>query len=655
MILLPLSFIKYSVNLPNQLKIFQLFSAHLSAYLFDFSNILHYNNRRTRKDIFTDRKRAVLPMAETTQTGTIQQHSTDEVTTHRETASGKKHFSGRIKLYIASAVTLGAILLAYFMIGFHYQKVFLPATIVNETDVSGLTPEMALEQLNAHAAEYVLTIIEDGERTEQISGRDIGLYAKNDMLLQDILNNQNIITWAFQCFQGKKYSLDMEYDEQKLLSVINTLSCMDKKNWISPQDAYITYIKGDGYTIVPELPGNEILIDHFSEAVATAIDHLDHTLSLRDTGVYKTPDICSDDNALQEQFARLQPYSDMTVTYQFDSQTEILDSDTLSEWVSLDKNGNLEINEDAVAEFIKELAKKHNTAYSPKIFETSYGETVTIKHGFYGWQIDKATETENLLQVIRDGESVTREPAYLLRAASHDGADYGDTYVEINLTAQHLFYYKDGELLIESDFVSGNPSRGNATPDGAYAITYTERNATLKGQNYRTPVSYWMPFNGNVGMHDSSWRSSFGGVIYQTNGSHGCINLPPAAAKTIFENIEKGIPVLCYHLGQTEQYTNALSEEQTAAQNSPVEPQEPAASEIPADTQQPDADEMPADIQSISPTGENANNEPPAPAENETSAVIPPAPAQGTDSSQVPPVSVQSTDPVAGTSPGPTG
>ena len=156
-------------------------------------------------------------------------------------------------------------------------------------------------------------------------------------------------------------------------------------------------------------------------------------------------------------------------------------------------------------------------------------------------------------------------------------------------------------------------------------------------------------------MHDSSWRSSFGGVIYQTNGSHGCINLPPAAAKTIFENIEKGIPVLCYHLGQTEQYTNALSEEQTAAQNSPVEPQEPAASEIPADTQQPDADEMPADIQSISPTGENANNEPPAPAENETSAVIPPAPAQGTDSSQVPPVSVQSTDPVAGTSPEPTG
>ena len=157
---------------------------------------------------------------------------------------------------------------------------------------------------------------------------------------------------------------------------------MDKKNWISPQDAYITYIKGDGYTIVPELPGNEILIDHFSEAVAAAIDHLDHTLSLRDTGVYKTPDICSDDNALQEQFARLQPYSDMTVTYQFGSQTEVIDSGMISEWISVSESGRRTIDREAVTQYVKELAKKYNTAYSPKTLETSYGETVTIQNGF---------------------------------------------------------------------------------------------------------------------------------------------------------------------------------------------------------------------------------------------------------------------------------
>ena len=148
--------------------------------------------------------------------------------------------------------------------------------------------------------------------------------------------------------------------------------------------------------------------------------------------------------------------------------------------------------------------------------------------------------------------------------------------------------------MIESDFVSGNPAKGNATPGGAYAITYTERNATLKGQNYRTPVSYWMPFNGNIGMHDSSWRSAFGGAIYQTNGSHGCINLPPAAAKTIFENIEKGIPVLCYHLSGTEQIPNTLTPEQIAAGMNPAESAEPGADSVPADALMPPAQDIPA-------------------------------------------------------------
>lgn len=465
----------------------------------------------------------------------------------------QKKLSAGFRLYLMFGALTGALLLVYLLVGLHYRNVFFPSTIVNGTNVSGLTPPQVQDLLNAEAAAYILTIKEDGEKSEQISGSEIGLYIRNENTLQDILKNQNIFTWAFQIFQPKEYALEISHDEEKFLSAANALSCMDKKNWIPPQDAYITYEKESGYKIVPELPGSELLTDNFFEAVRAAVDHMEDILSLREAGVYRSPNVLADDAALAEQFALLQPYSDMSVTYLFGDQTEVLKSDTIAEWISLNKNGKLTIDEEAAAEFIKELAKKYNTAYMSKTLETSYGETVTVKGGFYGWHIDKTAELEELLNVIRDGKSVSREPVYLLRAASHGETDYGDTYVEINLTAQHLFYYKDGELLIESDFVSGNPAKGNATPAGAYAITYTERNATLKGQNYRTPVSYWMPFNGNIGMHDSTWRSSFGGRIYQTNGSHGCINLPPAVAKTIFENIEKGIPVLCYHLEGTEQ------------------------------------------------------------------------------------------------------
>ena len=68
----------------------------------------------------------------------------------------------------------------------------------------------------------------------------------------------------------------------------------------------------------------------------------------------------------------------------------------------------------------------------------------------------------------------------------------------------------------------------------------------MTGETYATPVKYWMPFNGNIGMHDASWRKEFGGEIYRTNGSHGCINLPEEIAETIYGYVEQGFPVVCY-------------------------------------------------------------------------------------------------------------
>ena len=474
-------------------------------------------------------------------------------------------------------IALGLIIILYLLIGSTYRNLFFPGTIVNGINVSGLNCAQAQEAVNAGASTYTLTLIEDdGENTETISGSDIGLHIENDDDLQLILSGQNMITWGLEAFREKEYSISVSYDEEKLRSVIDSLSCMDKSKWISPENAYVIYENGIGYQIVPEVPGNEISENRLLEAVADAVCRMEDTLSFRAASIYRAPKISAEDDALKEQLALVQSYSDMTVTYKFGDQTEVLDGDTLSRWISVSRSGRRTIDREAVTEYIKELAKKYNTAYSSKTLKTSYGETVTIKNGYYGWMLDKETEVDKLMEIIGRGESADREPVYLMEAASHGDPDYGDTYVEINLTAQHLFFYKDGELVIESDFVSGNPSRGNATPDGAYSLTYKERNATLRGQNYRTPVSYWMPFNGNVGMHDSSWRSTFGGSIYKTNGSHGCINLPPAVAATIYENIEKGIPVLCYHLSGTEQpHATNLSGEEVPVSITPAE-QEPA-------------------------------------------------------------------------------
>ena len=77
-----------------------------------------------------------------------------------------------------------------------------------------------------------------------------------------------------------------------------------------------------------------------------------------------------------------------------------------------------------------------------KTLKTSYGKDVTISRGHYGWKISQAAETAAVLSIIKNGEQQTREPEYSQKAASRGANDYGSTYVEINLTAQHLYFYK---------------------------------------------------------------------------------------------------------------------------------------------------------------------------------------------------------------------
>ena len=155
---------------------------------------------------------------------------------------------------------------------------------------------------------------------------------------------------------------------------------------------------------------------------------------------------------------------------------------------------------------------------------------------------------QKILEDIKSGTNETREPMYSQTAKSRDVNDIGNSYVEIDLTKQHVWVYNDGVMVADSDCVSGNMSLNYGTPAGVYQITYKERNATLIGQGYNSQVSYWMPFNGNVGLHDAEWRyGQFGGNIYLTNGSHGCVNLPPENAAIIFEKVEKAMPVVCYY------------------------------------------------------------------------------------------------------------
>ena len=107
--------------------------------------------------------------------------------------------------------------------------------------------------------------------------------------------------------------------------------------------------------------------------------------------------------------------------------------------------------------------------------------------------------------------------------------------------------YKEGKLIVDTPVVTGNPYKNNDTPSGGVWRVYDiQRNVTLRGVDYRTPVDYWIGFNGGVGVHDLQSRYYFGGQIYQGSGSHGCVNTPLAAVKLIYQAVEYGTPVIVY-------------------------------------------------------------------------------------------------------------
>lgn len=493
---------------------------------------------------------------------------------------------------IAAAVVLLSGAALYIVKAQSYRDTFYPNTVINGLDAAGMTVEQVKAQIASALNGYEIRLIQRYDEQSVITGEEIGLQTVFDGSLEELMKEQNPYLWGRSYFKGQDSQIDamVAYDEGKFQACLNRLAIFDPASVRPYAAAYLSdYIPGQGYEIVPEEPGTAVNREVFADALSKAVLALQPELSLEEAECYVNRLGTEPDAALVELRDQMNRYAGLKVTYTFGNQQEILNGDEIHQWISFDENYQVSVDAAMVSDYVSKLAKKYNTAYSKRKFKTSYGPEVEVS-GFYGWQINQKAESEALAGIIASGESQTREPEYTQRGASHEGNDYGNTYAEVNLTAQHMFLYKNGEKILESDFVSGNVSRGYTTPPGIFSITYKQRDAVLKGQGYASPVKFWMPFNRGIGFHDASWRNTFGGSIYKTNGSHGCVNMPYSAAKTLFENVYAGMPVICYNLDGTgsSKSTAASGSGKTASPpaqtQAAVQPAQTAAAAQPAET-----------------------------------------------------------------------
>lgn len=453
------------------------------------------------------------------------------------------------KFFLTVIFVVTGIAAIYMGISIYFQSHFCYGTTIDGIAVGGKTPEQVETLIQREIENYSIRLNGREGAKEIISGKNIMIAPVFQGEVEALLEKQQGFYWGKYLFTGQTLELkkSVTYDENALKAELKKLSISDMTKQRQPVNAGWAYVDGS-YTLIPADYGTVLNANTLNRMVGEAILVLADELDLDEAGCYVMPEIPDDSPKLLSLLDSMNHSLNMIFTYDFIEKTEVIEKETIAGWLTVSEDLEMLVDEAAVAEYVKALGKKYNTAYYPKTLETSYGSTVTIKNGHYGWWINSKEETAQLLSDIKAGENVTREPIYELRANSHGENDYGNSYVEINLTAQHLFVYKDGELVVESDFVSGCVAKNHATPGGAFAVTYKTRDAVLRGVDYATPVSYWMPFNGDIGMHDLKTRKAFGGDIYLTNGSHGCINLPVAEAEIIYETIDKGWPVLVYYL-----------------------------------------------------------------------------------------------------------
>jgi vancomycin resistance protein YoaR len=452
------------------------------------------------------------------------------------------------KILIGIIISFFTLLVIYLGLTLYFMNHFYFGSTISCISISGETVEETDEQMPDKVAEYTLELKERGNNEEQIRGININLKYNPDGKVQELKDKQNPFNWISSLFNtnDSKISGVVTYDDQLLKEYIDNLSCFDNSNVSEPQNPSFEYTDS-GYTIIDEVYGNKINKDLLYDKIVEAILSGETTLDLESADCYEKPQYTSNSQEVIDAKNTLDKYTASKITYNFGDKTEVIDGSIINKWINVNKNLEITFDEKKIEEYLSNILNNYNTVGKTRNFVTSLGTTIQVSGGDYGWLVNSDEEVKGLISDIKEGQSVTKEPKYIQAAMSHNGNDIGNTYVEINMTQQHLWFYKNGSLITEGDVVTGNVRNNTSTPTGVYTLKYKERDAILKGQGYSSPVNFWMPFNGGIGIHDASWRSVFGGNIYTTNGSHGCVNAPYNLANTIFNNIDEGSPIICYY------------------------------------------------------------------------------------------------------------
>ncbi len=474
-----------------------------------------------------------------------------------------------------AAIVVGSIvgvLAVIYLVGFAaFSFVFMPNTTLNGADVSLMLASEVSATYGTKASTYQAQVTGDGVELT-IKGSDVNLSFDQSAYAKDIISQQHAYSWPLHILQTHdlEASAGATVDSAKVKGVLQSAVDEINASATQPTNATIAFSEAtQQYEVVPEQLGTAIDLDATVEKVASELQGMPARIVLDDSCLVQAS-VTSEEPSLATAAENANRYMKADIPLTLNGQTAgEVTREQISTWITLDDSLNAALDETKLSEWVKaEVAQKYDTRGSERTYTRPDGKQVTVAANSshwdsqYGWTTDESALCESLKTAVEAGSTEAIEiPTKNTASQVPDSGrkDWGNRYIDIDLTEQHVRMYDDsGSLIWESDCVTGDHAKGYDTPTGVYYLNGGRASGDVElrgaidpstGQpSYISHVAYWMPFIDNSwALHDATWRSSFGGTIYQYGGSHGCVNLPSDKAAELYNLCKIGDVVVVHY------------------------------------------------------------------------------------------------------------
>lgn len=438
-------------------------------------------------------------------------------------------------------------------ISFYQANHFNANISINGIKVGGLTSEEALKKLQS----TVLTNKVYIGKELIIDGNDTKMgFTEEDLTgVKKAVKSQ----WTFfPSYKAKDYTLTpSKQDENQSVSMKTELEqklgAMNE-NLQAPKDAQVTLQEGK-ITIINGSDGTQydvtsLVKEYEKQQFASVI-----TLSPILIQPFK-----EDSQLVKDQEKKLQEILQNTVEYKVQDKVYSLKGSEVIQNASVTTDMKVSIDPSIIKDKITEINNAQSTLGKNFNFTTHSGSVISVKGEGYGWALVVDKETALVQAAFEKGEKSISASNIRGNGWSNEGYGYetianngiGGTYAEVSITEQRIWLYRDGNLVLTTNVVTGKHSTGEDTSPGVWYILFKRTPYTLKGSavgkaDYAVEVDYWAPFtNSGQGFHDASWRTNWNNNAYLTQGSGGCVNVSPSMMKAVYDNLSVYQPVVVY-------------------------------------------------------------------------------------------------------------